>query len=524
MRSATLREVNAAAWAVAVAVAGAIWLRQAIVEPLTALSFVEQTLFLAAAAHALSQLAAGVAAQWRRVTDARRTGAARGGGAPSLALSGPRLHPYPLGAPSRLCRSPRPTTGSRWIGVGVAALGLLVLVQTVTHLDDRAPYLYMTTPPFPVGAGTGADGYLVWLEGHPVYEESWQFAQQTAVYTGADASLTTGDHDARAAYSYLNALLAPPMGYFGAFVVLNACWWLAAALATWYLAHTLLGREPVAFAAGALTASGQGFVFMAGTPMSYVAGYAWAAILLALAARWQLFGWRSSGTRWLMWGWVCGVSGLFYFTHVVTIAVAWVFGLRRTPLRSLAAATAVALAVPALWFLVGHYVVGLGFKDVTAQDLARSVRQLTATALATPLRLPAAAGDQSVHALVGGYYYLVLALALVGTATAAPRRRQWYLAVAVCGLGPAFILHMLPPPHLTQRYGYLAYPAIHVAAAEGAWLAGRWAWRIGRRFARLGDGRAWQVAVAAGLVLVQLVQANADLAGVYRFALAFGGP
>jgi hypothetical protein len=267
---------------------------------------------------------------------------------------------------------------------------------------------------------------------------------------------------------------------------------------------------------------------MAGTPMSYVAGYAWGAVLLALAARWQLFGWRSSGARWLLWGWLCGVSGLFYFTHVVLIGTAWLFGLRRVPAYRLVAATAAAMAIPGLWFLAGHYVIGLVFKDVTAQDLARSVRQLADTALTTPLRLPSEAGDQSVHALVGGYYYLVLLCAVVGVAAAAPRRRQWYLAAAICGLGPAFVLHMLPPPHLTQRYGYLAYPAIHVAAAEGAWAAADLARRHARRLLGLASGgwldRTWQVAALTALALTQLVQANADLVGIYRFALAFGGP
>ena len=40
-----------------------------------------------------------------------------------------------------------------------------------------------------------------------------------------------------------------------------------------------------ALVAALLTATGQGFVFMAGAPMSYAAGYAWGAILLALALR-----------------------------------------------------------------------------------------------------------------------------------------------------------------------------------------------------------------------------------------------
>jgi hypothetical protein len=302
-------------------------------------------------------------------------------------------------------------------------------------------------------------------------------------------------------------------------------WWLAAALATWYLGRTLLGSEPPAFAAALLTAGGQGFVAMAGTPMSYVAGYAWGALLRALAVRWQLFGWRSRGGRWLAWGWLCGVAGIFYFTHVVLIGTAWVFGLRRTPLRHLVVATAAALAVPGAWYLVGHYAVGLRFQETTAQDLVGSLRRLLQIAIHSPLLLPGEAGDHSARALAGGYYYAVLAVAVAGTVMAAPRRRAWYLAVALCGLGPAFVLHMLP---VTQRYGYLAFPAIHVAAAEGAWSLGRlaraWVARLAPALPLGASPAAWGWGALALLGAIQLAQANADLWGIYRFALAFGAP
>jgi hypothetical protein len=417
--------------------------------------------------------------------------------------------------------------------MGAVVLAALVLAQTMTHLDVRSAYLYMTLPGFPVGAGTGADGYMYWLETHPTYQESWQFARQAAIYDGAETELTTGDHDARAAYSYLGALLAGPLGYFGAFVTLNVLFWLVASLATWYLAAALLGNGPAAYAAALLTATGQGFVFMAGTPMSYVAGYAWGAVLLALAARWRLFGWQSRATRWLIWGWLCGVAGLFYFTHIVLVGTAWVFGLRRVPIGHLVLYTAVALAIPGTWFLFGHYAIGLQFRETTAQDLAGSVRRLADIATHTPLLLPDAAGEHSVRALVGGYYYAVLALAAAGMVAAPPRRRAWYLAVALCGLGPAFVLHMIP---VTQRYGYLAYPAIHVAAAEGAWRLGRecqrwlaaFATRVPVTLLRGAYSPAsvgcWAYGALALVVVIQLVQANADLWRVYHFSLAFGAP
>ena len=421
-----------------------------------------------------------------------------------------------------------------WRAAGVALLAALVTVQTVLHLDERSPFLYLTAVRF-AGERAHADGYVTWLEGHPTWAESWQLARQAGLYAGAGADLTTGLSDARAAYAYLGALLARPLGYFGAFVVLNAAFWLAAALATWYLARALLGAEAPAFLAALLAATGQGFAFLSSTPMSYVAGYAWGAVLLALACRWRLFGRTSGGRCWLRWGWLCGVAGLFYFTHVVLLAVAWLFGARRAPARHLFAATAVAMALPVSWYLVGHHLVGLRFDDATAADLLGELRRLAGVAAHTPALLPSEAGHGAVRALVGGFSLPLLALAALGVALARPRRRAWYLAVALCGLAPALVLHMIP---VTQRYGYLAYPAIYVAAAEGAWwLAARTAVRddrqangaigpvVGRPPSAVGrPPSAVPWALGALLALFQLIQANADVLGSYRFALAFGAP
>jgi hypothetical protein len=488
---------------VACGVAGALWLHQVFldIDP-PRWQFFDRAMFFAAVAYSFMQLAAGLRVQWRRSA--------------GMLLGS-------SDAPIRLAWGRTAPAITSWRVAGTAVLAAIIVAQTLGHLDEHGGYLYMTRPGFPVGPGGGIDGYVYWLEGHATYEESWQFAVQTALYAGATSDHTTGDHDARAAYSYQAALLADPLGYFAGFTLLNIVWWLVAAIATWYLAAQLLGRGPPAYAAALLTAAGQGFVFMTGTPMSYVAGYAWGAVLLAVAVRWNLFGWQSDGRRWLAWGWLCGVAGLFYFTHVVLIGTAWLFGLRRVPIRHLVATSAVAFAIPGTWYAVGHYAAGLHFQETTGQDLAASARDLAQLALRSPLSLPGAAGDHTSLALVGGYYWLLVA-ALLGIVVAAPRRRAWYLAVALCGLGPVFVLHMIP---VTQRYGYLSYPGVHIAAAEGAWFAGMTLWRGVRRIAPAfapGTSVAWGTATLGLLVAVQLVQANVDLLGVYRYSLAFGAP
>ena len=489
-----MRRFDSALAALAAALAGALWLHQSLSITLPTVGMlVDRTMFLFAATYALCEALRGAAVRLHRSRGQNKS--THAGLAPPLA---------------------RATHVGRARAAGVVVLAVLIAAQTFLHLDERGAYLYMTYPAFPTGVGTSADGYVAWLDGHPAYAEAWQFAKLANLFSGASTDLETGDHDARGAYAYLAALLARPLGFYLSFLVLNGLFWLGACLATWFLGRALLGGESLGFVAALLTATGQGFVFMSTAPMSYVAGYAWSALLLALAVRWGLFGWAAGWRRWLLWGLVCGASGLFYFTHVVTIGVAWLFGASRAPLRGLLAASAVALLVPALWFAASSGLIGLRFQETTANDLFGQVRVLGRLALAAPLLLPFAAGESSFRALFGGFGVLLLPLAALGVAVAAPRRRQWYVAAAVCGLAPVMILHMIP---VTQRYGYLAYPAIYLAAAEATgWIAQQIAAVL-----RV-PVRAALAACATALVAVQVFQANADALGIYRFSLAFGAP
>lgn len=483
--------------ALAAALAGAVWLHQSLVVPRATVSmFVDRAIFLFVLSFGLAELLRAIRSRTLRA----RRGVSVRRFAPSLSTD-----------------KSGGLTGA-WPGnvVGVVILVVLLVAQTLLHADERGAYLYMTLPAFPTGVGTGADGYVAWLDGHPVYAEAWQFGKLANLFSGAATDLDTGDHDARGAYSYLAALLARPLGFFNAFLAINVLFWLSACVAMWYLGRVLLGTNALGFTAALLAGCGQGFVFMSSSPMSYVAGYAWSALLLALMTRWCLFGWTADWRRWVVWGFVCGASGLFYFTHVVTVGAAWIFGASRSPLRGLVPATALALLIPAAWFAVATSAIGLRFQETTANDLFGQVRVLARLAFTSPLVLPSAAGEHSFRALFGGFYVPLLPLAALGVMVATPRRRQWYVAVAACGLIPVLVLHMIP---VTQRYGYLAYPAVYLAATEACgWLSREVAGRLAL------PSVAVFLALASTLVAVQVFQANADLLGIYTFSVAFGGP
>ena len=102
------------------------------------------------------------------------------------------------------------------------------------------------------------------------------------------------------------------MGHYQSFVALNALAWLGATLAMYWLGGRLLGNRLAAWTAGTLTATGQGFSFMVGTPVSTLLGFASVALILAFV-EWSgvlrpPFRWRD----WLHTGWLIAAVSLIY--------------------------------------------------------------------------------------------------------------------------------------------------------------------------------------------------------------------
>ena len=136
---------------------------------------------------------------------------------------------------------------------------------------------------------------------------------------------------------------------------------------------------------------------------------------------------------------------------------------------------------------------------------------------------------QFAGALVGGFYYPLLLTGLVGVVIARPRRQQWYAAVLAAGLGcwsGCQSNHDSIP--ITPRYIYWVYPALYLAAAEGAWFLGRQVdaalaqWRSWNAFGVpvAGSMPTWIArGVLAALVIFQLAVSLADVFGQYHFVV-----
>ena len=338
-----------------------------------------------------------------------------------------------------------------------------------------------------------------------------------------------GPNDDRAAYPYLLALVAPVLGYYPAGLLINGLFWWLASMAVWSLGRAFFGDGPRAFAAALLTATGQVLTYWSITPMSYLVGLTWFAILLAVATRWRIAGWGGAAVRHqLAFGWLVGVTGLFYVVPQVALGWMGMFVLRRAAWWGVLFAAAMAVALPRLWEVVGK-IGGLpfdprinaamgyvGFQPKLANWLEfwDQVPQPLLTDLSR---------YQLIGGLVGGFYYPLLLAGLVGIIVARPRRQQWYAAVLAAGLGAGVVASQVHANPLNPRFIYWVYPALHLAAAEGVWFLGR---RVGGLVtqwrSRNAAGR-WPIWIARGaltaLVLFQLAVSLADVFGQYHFVV-----
>ena len=177
-------------------------------------------------------------------------------------------------------------------------LALVIAVEILAHSGPRSPHVTALQPArSPRSVSAHAEGYIGFVGTVPVYLEATREVMLAKAFSGEAASGHDlgGPNDDRAGYPYLLALTAPVLGYYPAALLINGLFWWLASMAVWSLGRTFFGDGPRAIAAALLTAASQGLTYWSATPMSFVVGLAWFAILLALASHWRIAGWRSAG-------------------------------------------------------------------------------------------------------------------------------------------------------------------------------------------------------------------------------------
>ena len=423
----------------------------------------------------------------------------------------------------------------RWSVPGL--LALVVAVEILAHAGPRSPHITAFYPTRGPGSSTHAEGYIDFLGDVPIYREAVGEAVNAAkAFSGEAASGQElgGPNDDRAGYSYLLALMAPVLGYYPAGLLINGLFWWLASLAVWSLGRTFFGNGPRAIAAALLTATSQGLTYWSATPMSYLVGLAWFAILLAVATRWRIAGWRGASARYrLAFGWLVGVTGLFYVVPQVVLGWMGMFVLRRTAWWGVLVAAVMAVALSRLWEVFGK-IGGLPFDPRINAAMGYIGFQTTLVNWLEfweqgpqPLLIDLSR-YQLIGGLVGGFYYPLLFASLVGIIVARPRRQQWYVALLAAGLGAGVVASQIHITPAASRYIYWVYPALYLAAAEGVWFLGR---RVGEAVTQwwsrkafggpfTGSGQTWIARGAlAALVLFQLAVSLADIFGQYHFVV-----
>lgn len=388
-----------------------------------------------------------------------------------------------------------------WLGI----LAFLCAAQLASHTGRRSGFLESSRPVHSVNELLPGDGYVSWVGTVPVLHDADGLLTLTALFLGDRGPEATGILDRRAAYAYLASLMIPSTGAYTGFMLVNWIFWWAGAASMYWFVGQRWRSERLAVAVSFLVATGNGFVFMAGVPMSYLPAYASVAIILALSEWLGAFDRHPTLRVWLLLGWAAGVASTIYFAHIPLLIFWWVYGARRIPWRCLVAATFLVLGISLGWELVGRTLVGLEFTTDNSSAIDSSLRGWLSTVLRPwhemliYLRGGPVAGAAAIRGtLLSAFPYPWWALASLGFITSPPEDRTWALALVMAGLVPAIvILSLLPLP----RGAFYMYPAVYFMAARGAL-------------------RLRPVAGGAALVLLALVS-NLDLLGVHRFVTHF---
>ena len=370
------------------------------------------------------------------------------------------------GAATAVEQSRQITRGRLRHWLPVILFAVLIGAQTTARTGSFGGFVDSTKPArLQVQTFTTADGYVLFWNGIPVNGDAMSFLYLTRFMQGQQGSGGTGIYDRRAGYAYIGALVSLIMGHYRSFVALNALAWLGAALSMYWLGERLLGSRLAAWMVGTLTATGQGFSFMVGTPVSTLLGFASVAMILAFVEWSGLlrppFRWRD----WLHTGWLIAAVSLIYPVYLALLAFIWTHGLRRAPFVYLLGLTAVTLVLSQAWLLIGSMVVGLNFDTTNSALLAEALnwwwlellRGLSA--FLNLVRVVASAG--TIYAAFPG---VILPAAAYGYLVAGQGVRRWTLALCLATLLAAvlFTIRFAIP-----RTAFFAFPAIYLLAAAG---------------------------------------------------------
>jgi hypothetical protein len=393
----------------------------------------------------------------------------------------------------------------------VAAMVLAVVcVETGLRLGASSPDTRFTLPQY--GLGYFWDTPLGWtgvVDGAPVNKDSVQFASLAAFFRdepGVPVAPQDNVYVRFAGYALVGSVLAPLVGAYASFVLINVLFWVAAALATFAIALRLTHENFIAVLAALLVATAPAFEALAGQALPYVASYGLFVLGLLLFERAGVFERHAEARVALACGLASGVGFLFYDLYMLPAFVV-VYGVfRRTPVRNLALVL-VAMALPRLaWTAYWQAAQLPSYTHNETHPIEALAAWFAATRTGEGLAKIKGYALLAAHgALNIGAIFLFWPVALAGWELWNRRRSPeatWCVAVLVAGFAPA--LFMLSTwPHIPRWYAY-GFPAVYILAAAAA-----------VRIARSASSKRVLV-MALGVLLPAIVLANLDVVGATK--------
>jgi hypothetical protein len=424
----------------------------------------------------------------------------------------------------------------RWLWLLAGVVLTLVALETLPRLGPASPDTRYTLPGFSLGYFWDTPlGWTGVVDGVTVNKDSVQFASLAGFFRDEPAVPVPNQDNVYvrfAGYALVGSVLAPLIGTYGSFVLINVLFWVAAALATYALAVRFVGSRLVGALAAMLVSTAPAFAALVGQALPYVASYSLFVLGLLLFDRARLFERGTSARVALACGLASGVGFLFYDLYMLPAFVV-VYGiLRRMSVRTMLLVL-VAMAAPRLtWSLYWQAAHLASYSHNETHPIEALFAWFDAARTGEGLARFKGYALLAAHgALNVGAAFLFWPVLLAGWELWQRRRSPeaaWFASVAVAGFAPA--LFMLSTwPHIPRWYGY-GFPAVYILAAAAAVriaahrpppaaLEGKHApSRQASHEMRFSDGAGQfaPVAVAALVLLPAIVLANLDLVGATK--------
>src|SRR5260370_5731574 len=243
--------------------------------------------------------------------------------------------------------------GQLWV-IGLIALEICSL-EAGPRLGANSPDTRYTLPQYSLGYFWDTPlGWTGVVGGVPVNKDSVEFASLASFFRGepiAPVPLDENVYTRFAGYALIGSVLAPLVGTYSSFVLINVLFWVAAAVATYALALRFTGSNVTGILAALLVSTAPAFEALVGQALPYVASYGLFVLGLLVFDRARLFERSTSAGVALACGLAAGIGFVFYDLYMLPAFVVLYGVFRRMPLRNLGLVLGAMIVPRAAWSL-----------------------------------------------------------------------------------------------------------------------------------------------------------------------------